>query len=99
MRLSENSDVESVNPKIYQFMARAYIGVGNVEKAEAAIRISDSIDDSSVDANYAHLKIAIKKKDIEMVKVYVGRLIDSGYSTNLVKADPGLSFLLDNKII
>jgi tetratricopeptide (TPR) repeat protein len=83
----------------YQFMARAYLGVNSLEKAEEAIKISDAVDSSSIESNYAHLKIAIKKNDIELVKRYVGRLIDSGYSTNLIKADPGLSFLRENKLI
>ena len=97
--IEKKAAINSLMARDYQFMARAYIGLNNIGKAEDSIKISDAIDSSSIESNYAHLKIAIKKNDIELVKMYVGRLIDSGYSTNLVKADPGLSFLLENKII
>lgn len=89
----------SLMPRDYQYMARAYIGVDSVEKAEDAMRISDAVESSSIDSIYAHLKIAIKKSDMELVKRYVEMLLAGGYSANLVKSDPGLFFLRDNKII
>jgi adenylate cyclase len=97
--IEKKAAVNALMARDYQFMARAYLGVNSLEKAEEAIKISDAVDSSSIESNYAHLKIAIKKNDIELVKRYVGRLIDSGYSTNLIKADPGLSFLRENKLI
>ncbi|MCE3252817.1 MAG: adenylate cyclase [Cellvibrio sp.] len=97
--LEKRSVTSSLMARDYQFMARAYVGLNNIEKAEEAMKISDAGESSSIESNYAHLKIAMQKRDIELVRVYVRRLIDGGYSINLVKADPGLSFLRDNKII
>lgn len=89
----------NIVPKNYQYMARAYIGLGEVENAEHAIGVSDVLDSSSIDANYAHLKLAIAKNDLESVGFYIRQLIDSGYSYNLIVSDPGLSYFRDGNAV
>ncbi|MGV8836770.1 adenylate/guanylate cyclase domain-containing protein [Cellvibrio sp.] len=97
--LMGSADERNISPKNYQFMARAYLGVDDLKNAEIAINAADRVDVSSVEANYAHLKISIEKRDFESVKFYVKQLLDSGYSYNLIKSDPGLSYLRDNKFL
>jgi adenylate cyclase len=83
---------KEVVAKKHQYMARAYIGLNEVEKAEAYMNIADSIETTSIDSYYAHLKLAIKKRKFDLVLVYKDKLVKSGYSLGLVEADPGLSF-------
>lgn len=97
--LVRSASEKNISPKNYQYMARAYIGLDDVDRAEVAIKVSDSVDSSSIDANYAHLKISIKKRDLEAVKFYMEQLLDGGYSYNLIKSDPGLSYLRDNEFL
>jgi len=83
---------KEVVAKKYQYMARACIGLGEIEKAEIYMSMADSIETSSIDSYYAHLKLSIKKKKSDLVLMYKDKLVSSGYSLDLVEADPGLSF-------
>jgi len=85
--------------KIYQYLARAYAALGELEKADDAIKIADSLEVDGFDSNYAHLIISMRKNDNEAISFYTKRLLQSGYSDNLIKADPNLFLLKGDEFL
>lgn len=87
---------KGVIAKNYQYLARIYAELGDVGKAEEFIGVADSLDVGSIDSSYAHLKISLKKNDVKSILFYFKKLINDGYSLNLIKSDPGLADLHKN---
>lgn len=96
---AKESLTEKSIAKVYQYMARAHAELGNLQDAAVAMEVADSLDSYSIDSNYAHLKVSIISGDSKKVRVYFERLLLSGYSANLIRADPGLSALRSRQFV
>lgn len=83
--------------KCYQYLARSLAYFGDLEKANEALHFADAIDGNSSESYYAHLRVALEEENEKKVRVYVGHLLDSGYSDKLLLADPDLSVLKESK--
>jgi len=80
-------------------LARAYAALDEFEKAEEAIKIADVLEVDGFDSNYSHLRVSIRKNDSEAISFYTKRLLQSGYSDNLIKADPNLFLLKGDQFL
>lgn len=81
----------------YQYLARAYAQVGEIEKAKQMMVFADQLDASSSESIYSHLRIAALENNDEEIKLYVEQLLKTEYSDKLLLADPDLFFLKQSK--
>ena len=94
------SEEIKINPgiaKIYQYLARSYAGLGEIEKAKEIILISNGIESSSTESIYANLRVSILDGHEKSIRKFAKELIDTEYSYELIFADPDLSVLKEDR--
>ena len=98
--ISSSSKQIEMNPgvaKSYQYLARSYAAMGDVNKAKEIISLSNKIDFSSAEAIYANLRIAILDRDYDLIRKLAVSLRNTEYSDKLMLADPDLSVLKEER--
>lgn len=83
--------------KSYQYLARSYAALGDLEAAKRAVLISNELDSSSVEAIYANLRVSILDNNESEIKYLSKALLDTEYSDKLMLADPDLSVLKEER--
>ncbi len=81
----------------YQFSARAYAQLGDINKAKEIMQNVDRLESSSAETYYSHLRISVLESDEERMRYYVTQLLKTEYSDKLLLSDPDLSFLKETK--
>lgn len=92
-QLAQNENIA----KAYQYIARAYALLGDINLANEYILRADKIDSSSAEALYSHLRIAVLEHDDNKIKDYAIKLIKTEYSAKLLMSDPDFSVLKQEK--
>ncbi|WP_049630860.1 adenylate/guanylate cyclase domain-containing protein [Cellvibrio sp. pealriver] len=90
----------SINPNIaraYQYLARAYGGVGDMESAKKMMDAANHIDSTSTESLYTNLRIAVLMADDDSIKKYASSLLDAEYSDKLILSDPDFSVLKESR--
>jgi len=95
----KESELDPSAAKAYQYLARSFCYLGNIEKAKSLLRDADKFDASSIDAYYAHLRVAVVEYNEDYIRKYVQALLAAGYSEDMLLADPDLSILKHERYV
>lgn len=90
----------AINPNIartYQYLARAYGGLGDMDSAKKMMNAANHIDFTSTESLYTNLRIAVLMADDESIKKYASSLLDAEYSDKLILSDPDFSILKESR--
>lgn len=96
---SARKEIE-VNPKIaksYQYLARSLTYFGDVEGAKKAMIVADELDVTSAESIYTHLRIAVRELNDDRTRKYAKKLLEVGYSAELLLADPDFLILREDR--
>lgn len=83
--------------KAYQYLARSYALLGDLEKANDFLLMADKLDATSTESYYSHLRVAVLERNDDRVKFYALKLIETEFSAKLLLADPDFSYLNQEK--
>lgn len=79
--------------KAYQYMARAYAFLGDIDKANELMVRADALDISTAEAYYSHLRIAVLEGNEARIKKNALNLLKTEYSAKLLLSDPDFEIL------
>lgn len=83
--------------RAYQYLARCLAYFGKIEEAKKIMVTADTLDSSSAEAYYTHLRIAVLDNDEKNIARYVTNLLRTEYSANLLLADPDFRILKESR--
>ncbi|TVZ41507.1 class 3 adenylate cyclase [Alteromonadaceae bacterium 2753L.S.0a.02] len=85
--------------EIYQYLSIAYALLGNLDKANKVIETAINMAPDSSDTQYSKLIIAIAENNDAAIIDSVKRLLEYGYSEELLLADPSLKSIRNKNYV
>lgn len=87
--------VNSHSSEPHQFLALAYLHVGDVVRSEQHLVIALRLNPSDIDLLFISLRVWSLLKRYELALDVLTRLVEDGYPVNLIESDPDLRELRD----